>query len=123
MALDFIVIGISITVLLFYLMTLFFLLEIRARISGKSGLAFLLLMFGVLALILRRLEYIFFVSDLITIPYFRDVMSLVFSVLVFFSAYLFYKSITSVTDIPEWNRIRENFKSYRERLRRKIKKY
>ena len=98
MALDYITIGISIVILLFYFITLFFLLEIRTRIDRKIGKAFLLLVIGVFFLILGRLEYIFFVSDLIKIPYFRDYMSLLFSFFILASAYIFYKGITEVTD-------------------------
>src|SRR3990167_4098692 len=98
MALDYIVVGLSISVLLSYFITLFLLLEIRTRVDGKIGKAFLFLIVGVFFLILRNLEYIFFVSDLITIPYFRDYMSLFFSILFLSAAYIFYKSVAEVTD-------------------------
>ena len=93
MALDYVIVGLSISVLLFYFITLFLLLEIRARVDGKIGKAFLFLIVGVFFLILRSLEYIFFVSDLITIPYFRDYMSLFFSVLFLSSIPFLYCSL------------------------------
>ena len=129
MVLDTITVGISIMILLFYFITLFFLLEIKSRIVGKVGYAFLLLIIGVFLLILRRLEYIFFVSDLITIPYFRDFMSLLFSILLLLASYTFYKSIIEITNgrrrgfagSPKNAKIKYNFSDYKRKLRKTVK--
>ena len=125
MALDYILVGINVTILVFYLITLFLLLEIKARVSGKTGYAFFLLMIGVFVLILRRLERIFFISDLITIPYFKEVSSLIFSVLIFYSSYLFYKSIIEITDgkrsFTHSPRKKESFRDYKKKLGKIVK--
>ena len=122
MALDFIVVGLGIAILSIYLTILFFLLEIRTRISGKVKTAFTLLVTGIIVLILGRLENIFFVSDLITIPYFRDVMSFLFSILLFLAVYIIYKSIVGVTDAvsPTASRIkiRERLSGYKNKERK-----
>ncbi|MEK6842819.1 MAG: hypothetical protein AABX84_03300 [Nanoarchaeota archaeon] len=129
MVLDTITVGISIMILLFYFITLFFLLEIKSRIVGKVGYAFLLLIIGVFLLILRRLEYIFFVSDLITIPYFRDFMSLLFSIFLLLASYIFYKSIIDITNGRRRGfagssknvKIKYNFSDYKRKLRKTVK--
>ena len=128
MALDYIVVGLSISVLLSYFITLFLLLEIRTRVDGKIGKAFLFLIVGVFFLILRNLEYIFFVSDLITIPYFRDYMSLFFSVLFLSAAYIFYKSVAEVTDGGRKNygsakksRAKYSFMDYKRKIGKNVR--
>ncbi|MBI2043607.1 hypothetical protein HYT25_04430 [Candidatus Pacearchaeota archaeon] len=122
MALDFIVVGLGIAILSIYLTILFFLLEIRARIIGKAKTAFTLLVIGVIVLILGRIEYIFFVSDWITILYFRDMMSFFFSILLFLSTYIIYKSITGITDAvsPTASRIKvsERLRGYKNKERK-----
>ena len=122
MALDFIIVGLGIATLSIYLTILFFLLEIRARIVGKAKTAFTLLVIGVIMLILRRIEYIFFVSDWISIPYFRDITSFLFSILLFLAVYIIYKSITGITDAvsPTASRVkvRERLSGYKNKERK-----
>ena len=122
MALDFIVVGLGIAILSIYLTILFFLLEIRTLITGKVKTAFTLLAVGMIILILRRLEYIFFTADLITIPYFRDIMSFLFSILLFLAVYIIYKSITGITDAVSSTasrvRVKERLSGYKNKERK-----
>ena len=101
MTLDYIEIGLGIVILLVYFTILFLLFEIKSRISGKIGIAFTFLVAGTIALIIRRVMFIFRESAIISVPHLTTIFSLIFSLLFLASSYIFYKSITEITDLPK----------------------
>lgn len=98
MALNYISIILGIIVLVSYLAILFFLLQILARIQGKTKTAFIYFTISIFFLIIRRVQDIFYKIDLISAPYLYDTLSIIFSVLLLLTAYHFYNAITEVTD-------------------------
>lgn len=97
MALDFILVGLSILILVLYITVFLLLILINRRLEGSVKVTFVLLMIGTILLVLRRVEYLFSQSDIISIPYFRDAMSLLFAMILFFATFNFYKNIIGLT--------------------------
>jgi len=104
MALDYVTIGISLIIFVFYLITFFFLIEIKKRLTKEAGIAFVYLILALAILVIRRLQQIFIVTDIVTsIPYFADFVTLIFAIVFFLAIFLFHKSINSLLDEPEEN--------------------
>lgn len=97
MALDFISIGIGIVVLIIYLAILFLLFEIKARMLGGIRMSFVYFIIAVLLLIARRIQQIFYQSDLFSVPYLYDLLSILFAILLFLAVYTFYKFVVGST--------------------------
>ena len=112
MALNYITVGISLIILVFYVAIFLILILINRRLEGSVRTTFFLLMIGVTFLILRRIEYIFSNTGIISIPYFRDSMSLLFAIILSFATYNFYNSITK---IASKKRFRNPLDRYRNR--------
>lgn len=98
MAIDLIIIGLSITTLLALLAALFFMFEIKLRVGGELKGAFVYLILAILILIARRVYYIFYQSDLAQWPYVSDVLSLIFAILLLLAAYDFYNILAGISD-------------------------
>lgn len=98
MAINLIIMGLSIVTLLALLAVLFFLFEIKLRVGGELRATFVYLILAILILIARRIYYIFYQSDLVRWPYVSDTLSLIFAVLLLLAAYNFYKVVAGITD-------------------------
>ena len=94
MALDFIIVGLSLLVFIFYLVILFFLIEITKRVNKKIRITFIYLILAILFLIIRRLQQIFLESQILHfIPYLSEITTLMFAVFLFLAIFNFYREI------------------------------
>ena len=120
MALDYTTIGISIVVFVFYLMTIFTLIEIKKRLNKDVGIAFVYLIIAILILFVRRVQQILLEADIIrySLSYFTDFVTLVFAVLFFIAIFSFYRSLKKEGGSKE--SLGEGFKDYKRSLGRKI---
>ena len=119
MALDYITIGISLVIFIFYLITFFLLIETRKRLTKEAGLAFIYFMVALFILVIRRLQQIFVKSDMMTtIPYFADFVTLVFAIFFFLAILIFYRSLKRAGSLGR--SVGESFKDYKRNLGRKI---
>ena len=102
MALDYTLVGISLIVFIFYVITFFFLIEIKNRLTKEAGTAFTYLILALAILVVRRLQQIFVTSNIVTsIPYFADFVTLIFAIVFFLAIFHFHKSIDSLLEGPE----------------------
>ena len=96
MALDYVTVGISLVVFIFYLASLFLLFDTRKRLEGSARIALTYFIGAILFLMIRRLAQIFFEAEIIQIiPYFPDIVTLIFAILFSMAASYFHKAITS----------------------------
>jgi hypothetical protein len=96
MALDYIIVGISMVVFIFYLIALFLLFDARKRLEGNAKVAFTYFIIAFLFLVIRRLQQIFLESQIVAfIPYFADYITLIFAILFTAAVFYFHKAITS----------------------------
>jgi hypothetical protein len=94
---DYMVVGISIVIFIFYLMTIFMSIEIKKSLNKEAGTAFVYFIIAILFLALRRIAQIFLEADIISlVPYFSDYVTLVFAILFFLAVFHFHKSIKAV---------------------------
>lgn len=94
---DYIIVGISVVIFIFYLMTILMSFEIRRSLNKEAGTAFTYIIIAVLFLITRRVAQIFLEADIVSlIPYFTDYVTLIFSILFFIAIFHFHKSIKAV---------------------------
>ena len=94
---DYTVLGISIVIFIFYLMTILLSIDIKKRLNKDAGVSFIYLIIAVLFLAIRRIQQIFVQSDIMkSIPYFADFITLIFAALLFMAVFHFHKSIKAV---------------------------
>lgn len=97
MALDYITIGISLIIFVFYLMIIFMSVEIRKRLNKEAGVAFIYIIIAILVLVIRRVQQIFLEAEILRgVPYFTDFVTLIFAILFFLAIFHFHKSIKAV---------------------------
>ncbi len=119
MALDYITVGISLVIFVFYLITFFLLIETRKRLAKEAGVAFIYFMVALFLLVLRRLQQIFIKSDIITTnPYFADFVTLAFAISFFIAVLVFYRSLKRAGS--SGRSVGESFSDYKRNLGRKI---
>lgn len=91
------IVGISIVIFIFYLMTILLSIDIKKRLNKDAGVSFIYLIIAVLFLAIRRIQQIFVQSDIMkSIPYFADFITLIFAALLFMAVFHFHKSIKAV---------------------------
>ena len=94
MALDYITIGISLVIFIFYLVIFFLLIGIKKRLNKDAGRAFVYLMIALFFLIIRRLQQIFIESSILNpISYSSDIITLIFVIFFFLAIFSFYRSL------------------------------
>ncbi|MEK6912994.1 MAG: hypothetical protein AABX26_03515 [Nanoarchaeota archaeon] len=94
---DYMIVGISIVIFIFYLMTILLSIDIKKRLNKDAGVSFIYLIIAVLFLAIRRIQQIFVQSDIMkSIPYFADFITLIFAALLFMAVFHFHKSIKAV---------------------------
>ena len=77
---DYMIVGISIVIFIFYLMTILLSIDIKKRLNKDAGVSFIYLIIAVLFLAIRRIQQIFVQSDIMkSIPYFADFITLIFA--------------------------------------------
>lgn len=97
MAIDFATVGLSSIILVFYLITIFLLWNLRKKIDEKLKASFTLLITAILALTVRRLQQVFVNSSILSpIPYSTDIVTLIFAMLFFFAILHFYRVVSGV---------------------------
>lgn len=95
---DYIVVGISVAVFIFYIMTILMSIEIRRNLNKEAGLAFLYIIISILFLAIRRIQQIFIQADISnSIPYSADFITLIFAILFFMAIFHFHNSIKAVS--------------------------
>ena len=91
---DFIVVGISSIIFIFYLLIIFMSFWIKKRLRDDVGTAFIYIIIAILFLVIKRLQQIFLEAELVvSIPYFTDFVTLSFAFLFFMAIFSFYRSI------------------------------
>ena len=94
MALDYTLVGISLVVFIVYLITFFFLIEIKKRLAREAGISMVFFMLAILFLTVRRVQQIFIETDIVkSIPYSPDIITLIFAVLFFLGVFYLYRGI------------------------------
>ena len=116
---DFIVIGMSLVIFIFYLATLFLLIEVKKRLTKEAGIAIVYFILSLVSLIIRRISQIFSESEIIpAVPYFRDLITLVFAILFFLAVFHFKRAIESAARPSVRERVGNILSSYRKKLGR-----
>lgn len=118
MALDYVDIWLGVLILIAYLAAIFLLFEIKSRVSGKLGTAFMFLIVGVILLIIRRIIFLFTESAIISVPHLTTALSLVFSIIFLFSIYIFYSALKTITDKPNGKKTEKTGKSSQRKIGR-----
>ncbi len=96
MDIDFVTVGLSAIILIFYLITIFLLWNLRKKIDERLKASFTLLIMAIFALTFRRLQQVFVTSSILSpIPYSTDIVTLIFVMLFFFAILHFYRVIVS----------------------------
>ncbi len=114
---DFIVVSISSIIFVFYLLIIFMSLWIRKRLRDDAGTAFIYVIIAILFLVIKRLQQIFFEAELVTsIPYFTDLVTLVFAILFFMAILSFYRGMKRAGSSRQ--DVGQSFSDYRKKLRR-----
>ena len=94
MALDYMTIGLSLLVFLFYLIMIFLLIEIIKRVNRNIRPTFIYLILAILFLTTRRLQQIFIESQILhPIPYSSEIITLVFVIFLFLGILHFYRAV------------------------------
>lgn len=95
---DYIITGFSLMILVFYLIILFLLFEIKMRIEGGFGRSFIYMIIAVIILIALRIESILEKFEYFSIVYLHESLAVLFSLLFLLSIYNFYRNVCEVTD-------------------------
>lgn len=94
---NYMIIAISSTIFIFYLITILMLFEIKRKLDNKLGTAFIYMIIAVFFLLIRRLQQIFLETARIdTIPYFTDIVTLIFALVFFIAIFSFYRNIRKI---------------------------
>src|SRR3989344_6454147 len=105
---DYITVGISLIVFVFYLMIIFMSIEIKKRLNKAAGVAFTYLTAAILVLFIRRIQQIFIEAEILPlIPYFTDFVTLIFSVLFFLAIFHFHKSIKMISKKSDEKKVKK----------------
>ncbi len=97
MALDYISVGISLVILIFYLMVILLLFEIKKRMIKEFETSFVYMVAAVIFLAIRRVQQVFVTSQIIeSIPYLADIITFIFATLILLSFFSFYKVIKNI---------------------------
>ncbi|MEK6819975.1 MAG: hypothetical protein AABY03_02150 [Nanoarchaeota archaeon] len=123
MAVDWITIGLSILIFTMNLVTLLILFRIKSRISGRLNLFFIYFFGAILFLILLRLQDILKNSAILNIIYSRQILAFFLSLFLFLAVYNLYKSVIYFSGGNKREKMKQHFKTYRNKLRKKIAKY
>ena len=123
MALDWIVIGLSIFTFLIDLIILIILFKLKSRISGRFNLFFNYFIISIFFLILLRLQSILKNSEILDIYYSREILAFLLSLFLFLAVYNFFRSIVYLAGGNKTEKMKQNYKSYRKKLRKKIARY
>lgn len=116
---DYIIIGISIVIFFFYLMTILISIGIKRRLDNRIGIAFIYIIIAILFLTLRRIQQIFLEIEITNaIPYFNDITILIFALLFFLAIFSFYRSIKKIG--KSGRGISGNFQEYKKRFWGKV---
>ena len=97
MALNYITTAASFIVFIFYIMIIILAISIKKRIDRKAGKSFNYIILAIFALAIRRLQQIFNESDILhPIPYFPEIVTIIFAFLFFMAVFSFYRAIKEV---------------------------
>ena len=119
MALDYIVVGFSSVILIFYFITIFMLMDIRRRLSENMRISFTLIILSLFVLTIRRLQQVFLESTILSpIPYSSDIITLIFILLFFLGVLTFYRNVKKAAGSRGSSGA--SFSSYKKNLGRKI---
>ena len=119
MALDYIVVGFSSVILIFYFITIFMLMDIRRRLSENMRISFTLIILSLFVLTIRRLQQVFLESTILSpIPYSSDIITLIFILLFFLGVLTFYRNVKKASGSRGSDGA--SFSSYKKNLGRKI---
>ena len=123
MAVDWITIGLSILIFTMNLVTLLILFRIKSRISGRLNLFFIYFNGSILFLILLRLQDILKNSAILNIYYSRQILAFFLSLFLLLAVYSLYKSVIYFSGGNKREKMKQSYKSYRRKLRKKIARY
>lgn len=94
MASNYITIGISMMVFIFYIISLFILFDTRKKLDGHAKIAMSYFMVSLAVLIIRRLQQIFPDSQILNfMPYSGDIIALLFAISFSIACFYFHKAI------------------------------
>ena len=96
--LDWIATIMSFVALVFYIIVICILIEIKSRVDGKISKSFSYLMAAMVTLVVIRAYNLLTVSSVLKIPYLQESLVVLFSLLVLISAVIFYRSVKRLTD-------------------------
>ncbi len=117
MALDYVVVGISIVIFAIYVALFFFLIDIKKRVNKKAGIAIIFFMVAIAFLVVRRLQQIFLETEIVSfIPYFTDYITLIFAMLFFFGVFFLHKAVKEAGRPTGRERISDTLKKYKGKL-------
>ena len=123
MAIDWIVVGLSILIFTMNLVTLLILLRTKSRISGRLNLFFVYFAGAILFLILLRLQDILKNSAILNVYYSRQILAFFLSLFLLLAVYSLYKSVIYFSGGNKREKMKQSYKSYRRKLRKKIARY
>lgn len=91
-------IGVSLVVLLFYLITFFLLIEIKKRTKQRIKQTFMYLTIGIVILIIIRILDVFNKIGLLVVPFLHEVLVLTWSFFLFLAIFYYLKFLKKLTD-------------------------
>lgn len=116
---DYVIIGISIVVFFFYLVIILMSIEVKRKLDRRLGAAFVYIIIAILFLAVRRIQQIFLEIEVTeAVPYFTDIVTLVFALLFSLAIFSFYRAIKKIRDSKRSTS--GNFQEYKRSLGRKI---
>jgi len=95
---DYISIILNLITLVFYIVILLFLIEIKKRMNDNFALTFIYLLLAVIILIISKIFIILEETNLLIVNNLSEILTVLFSISFFLGVYYFYKNLTKITD-------------------------
>src|SRR3990167_6932721 len=107
-----------------YLVMLLILFKLKPRISGRLNGFFANFMVEILLLAILKLQNILENAEILIVPYSREGISFLVSLFLLFAVYNFYRCLAYfVNSDVKREKIKQNYRSYKKKLKKKIAKY
>lgn len=95
---DYIIVGLSLISLIFYLAILFLLFEIKIRLEGNPAKTFIYMIIAIIILIALRIMDLLSKSGIFVVPYLHESLVVLFALFFLLGVITFYKSVCEITD-------------------------